>query len=218
MDVFKGVVIETFKHGASYPTFEQKQRFRAITGRSYNRVKRATSVFLVYHERGDAFTAIEWKKCGEVVVSFHGLWQYDKLGQPSESAFQKRQALRELLEQLDSFKIVRVDLAVDAPKIPPRIVKRLSLKRPINPFKSTSYFEPLKQKERENPTLKITLYDKAEQIGLTFPMQRLEFALKARYWPKEPIELSQLQNLICVKSSKVLKQWTGENVEVQKLF
>ncbi|MEA3521466.1 MAG: hypothetical protein U9R50_00665 [Campylobacterota bacterium] len=164
------------------------------------------------------FTAIQWRNSGYVEIAVHGLQQYNPDGQLTDNAIQKRLALNEMLEHLDGFKIGRVDYAMDMKKIPPRILKKLSSKRDAKPVGTTTYYQPLKQRERENPTLKIMTYDKAYKNNLPFSMMRLEFALKSKFWPKEIITSSQVNDLIEAKGATVIQRWTGERAEVQKLI
>lgn len=218
LDNVNGVIAETLKHGLINPTDEQKDHYRSVTGRNYNRVKRASSVYLLHHERGQTFTAIEWKKSGLVEVAVHGMQQYFDIGVLTDSAIQKKAALFEILAQLDGFMISRVDYAIDMEKIPPRIIKRLSLKRHTKQVRTTTYYQPIKQKERENPRLKIMTYDKALKDNLSVPMMRLEFALKSKFWTNDRVVLDAINEMISTKGQTVIKRWTGENVKVQELF
>ena len=216
---FTGVKVETLKHGVIRPTKEQIGRYRAATNqRPYNRVKRATSVFLIEHERGQMAAAVQWQSSGYVDIAVHGLHQYDEVGNITDGALQRVLMLFDLLKQLQTFIMVRVDYAIDRPKIPPRVLKWLSQKRHAKPVFSTTYFQPRKQRERENMRLKIMLYNKAQKDKLLFPLMRLEFALKSKFWPKEVITVTQLNDLIETEGIKTIKRWTGENVEVQKLI
>lgn len=218
IDHIKGTTSETLKHGVIRPSDKQKDRYRAITGRSYKRVERASSVLLLHHERGQIFTATQWRNSGYFEIAVHGLQQYDYNGKLTDGAIQRQAALNEMLKQLNGFNIGRVDYAIDMPKIAPRILKKLASKRNAKPVGTTTYYQPLKQRERENAVLKIMTYDKALKNNLPFPMMRLEFALKSKFWPKEIITSIYLNDLIEVKGRSVIKRWTGERVEVQEII
>ena len=213
-----GTLSETLKHGIIKPTHEQKERYRMATGRSYKRIERASSILLLHHERGQIFTAIQWRNSGYFEIAVHGLQQYNRDGELTDGAIQRQSALNEMLQQLNSFKIGRVDYAIDIPKIAPRILKKLASKRNAKAVGTTTYYQPLKQRERENAVLKIMTYDKAHKNNLPFPMMRLEFALKSKFWPKEIITSAYVNNLIEVKGKSVIKRWTGERVEVQEII
>jgi hypothetical protein len=218
MDGIDGMKVEMLKHGAIKPTDEQKRRYRESTGRSYERIKRASSLFLLHHERGQTFTGIQWKQSGEVVISVHGLQQYSDGQNLCDDAIQRLAALKEMLKSTNGFMLHRVDYSMDMPKIPPRIMKKLLEKRTAVPIGATLYIQPTKQRERENQTLKIMLYDKADKHSWPLSMMRLEFALKSKQWPKEIVTLGKVNNLIEAKGIKVIQRWTGEKVQVQKLI
>ena len=217
LETINGIFSETLKHGVIRPTIEQKKQYRAIIGRSYKRVKRASSVLLIHHERGQTFVATQWHNSGYLDIAVHGLQQYDSDGNLTDDAIQKRLALNEMLNQLSGFTISRVDYAMDMKKIPLRVLKKLASKRHVKLVRTTTYYEPINQRERENATLKIMTYDKALKNNLPFPMMRLEFALKSKYWSKEIITSSDVNDLIEAKGQAVIERWTGERVEVQEI-
>lgn len=218
LDSINGIIVETLKHGIIQPNKEQLQRYRAVTGRSYHKVIRASSVFLIEHERGQTFTAIRWGNSCFIDIAIHGLQQYDFDGNLSEGSLQRKLALVEILKQLAGFKILRVDFSIDFKKIPPRIIKNLESKRHAKQVKSTTYYQPLNQRERENSRLKIMVYDKALKNDLSLEITRLEFGLKSKYWCKQNINLGDVNTIIESKGIDVIRRWTGERVEVTKFI
>lgn len=219
-DRLKNIKIFTIKHHLIQPTKQLLGLYYACSnGRPYSRVKRATSVFVVEHERGQKVLAIQWHNSGCVDISVHGIIQFNKNSDLSEDAIQRRLILVDLLKQVHSFKVIRVDFSMDMKKVPPRIIKRFLEKREAKIIgETTTYFQPKKQNERENPSLKIMVYDKAKKDCLVSPLMRIEFAIKGRYWKNITVTLDTLNKVIFTKGLSIIKRWTKENVEVKKLL
>lgn len=218
MERIRNCQIITIKHGIIRPDQELQEYYKSVTRKNYQKVKRATSIFLIEHSRGQCFSVIQWCNSGYVDIAAIGLQKYAVDGSLDDGAIQRREMLFEVLHDLCLFRVVRVDYAIDMPEIPTKIVEKICGKRKLNPWLNSNYYQSDKQRVAENPYLKIFIYNKALKDSLPFPRMRLELALKVKHWPNTLIGIDQLDDLLTSKGEKVIKQWTGENVKFNPFF
>ncbi len=142
-------------------------------------------------------------------VEFAGLRGY------SERSQLLVQTLRELESQLLYARVMRIDIAIDYEgKIPQCIIKALSKTR--KPFKwhNTIYWKTAKEK-KTNSYLDIKIYDKSLKENLDYPLMRLEFVFKGKYFNKllfKDIETAYK------KMEKSIKQATGLSVKIEHIL
>ena len=125
------------------------------------------------------------------------------------------QHLQELESQLQYAKVTRLDIAIDFKgKIPKSIIKALSKHREPFRWKNTTYYKTPKEK-RSNPFMDIKIYDKALHAKLDYPLYRLEFVFKGRYFKDvlfKDIETSYK------KMEKSIKKATGLSVKIEPIL
>ena len=125
------------------------------------------------------------------------------------------QHLQELKSQLQYAKVTRIDIAIDFKgKIPKSIIKALSKHREPFKWKNTTYYKTAKEK-RTNPFMDIKIYDKALHAKLDYPLYRLEFVFKGRYFKDvlfKDIETSYK------KMEKSIKKATGLSVKIEPIL
>ena len=129
------------------------------------------------------------------------------------------QHLQELEGRLQYAKVMRLDVAIDFKgKIPKSIIKALSKHRKPLPKKNTVYYKTnaeLEKKKRTNPYTDIKVYDKALKEKLDYPLWRLEFVFKGRYFKDvlfKDIETSYK------KMEKSIKKATGLSVKIEPIL
>lgn len=130
-------------------------------------------------------------------------------------------ALNEIKSQLQYTSIARIDIAIDYEKeIPRRIIKKLLKTR--KPFDNegsmnTTYYKTPKefdQKKKSNPYMDIKIYNKQIQAGLDYPIHRLEFVFKGRYFGG--LQLKDL-DLAIEKMEKSIKRTIGLTVKIESI-
>ena len=123
--------------------------------------------------------------------------------------------LQELESQLQYAKVTRLDVAIDfKQKIPKSIIKALCKYREPFKWKNTTYYKTVKEK-RTNPFMDIKIYDKALHAKLDYPLYRLEFVFKGRYFKDvlfKDIETSYK------KMEKSIKKATGLSVKIEPIL
>ncbi len=125
------------------------------------------------------------------------------------------QHLQELEGRLQYTKVTRLDVAIDFKgKIPKRVIKALSKYREPFRWKNTTYYKTAKEKGT-NPFMDIKIYDKALHAKLDYPLYRLEFVFKGRYFKDvlfKDIETSYK------KMEKSIKKATGLSVKIEPIL
>lgn len=125
------------------------------------------------------------------------------------------QTLRELKSQLDTTRVTRIDIAIDYKgEIPKRIVKVISKTREPFKYGNTTYYKTAKEK-KTNQKMDIKIYNKAHQAKLDYPLMRLEFVFKGRYFNK--LLLKDL-DLAIKKMEKSIKKATGLSVKIEGIY
>ena len=129
------------------------------------------------------------------------------------------QHLQELESQLQYAKVTRLDVAIDFKhRIPKSIIKALSKHRKPLPHKNSIYYKTdaeLEKKKRTNTYMDIKVYDKALKEKLDYPLYRLEFVFKGRYFKDvlfKDIETSYK------KMEKSIKKATGLSVKIEPIL
>ena len=101
-------------------------------------------------------------------VEFAGLQGYN------ERSEQMRETFRELEGQLQFARVTRLDTAFDYKgDIPRSIMKALSKNREPFRYGKSTYWKTAKEK-KSNKVMNIITYDKSYQLGLDYPLHRLE--------------------------------------------
>jgi hypothetical protein len=208
LDYLVGIKVYRIKKDMFKPSKQEKDEFNQVTGRSYKTVARASSIYLLYSERGVVFTAIEWKRSGFFIVSFHGLQQYQRDGKKlTDLSVQSRRACIELMCQLGKFILHRIDYAIDESKFRMSIYKSIASKREFRLFRGTRYYQPIGQRIKENPSLKIMIYDKQICNNLIPKMMRLEFGIKSSYLKNIPkLTMKDFDQAIIVRGESIIKR------------
>lgn len=129
------------------------------------------------------------------------------------------QHLQELESQLQYAKVTRIDIAIDFKgKIPKSIIKALSKHREPFKWKNTTYYKTdaeLEKKKRTNTYMDVKIYNKALHAKLDYPLYRLEFVFKGRYFKDvlfKDIETSYK------KMEKSIKKATGLSVKIEPIL
>ena len=121
----------------------------------------------------------------------------------------------ELESQLQHNKLTRIDIAIDYKgNIPKSIIKALPRTREPFKCKNTTYWKTpkeLENKEKSNPYMDIKIYDKAHHAKLDYPLMRLEFVFKSRYF--NGLLLKDL-DLAIIKMEKSIKKAISLNVKI----
>ncbi len=125
------------------------------------------------------------------------------------------QTLRELEGQLLFTRVTRIDIALDYEgKIPKTIIKALSKHR--EPFKwlNTIYWKTAKEK-KTNSYLDIKIYDKSLKENLDYPLKRLEFVFKGKYF--NGLLFKDIETAY-KKMGKSIKKATGLSVKIEHML
>jgi hypothetical protein len=130
--------------------------------------------------------------------------------------------LKELWSQLQHTRLVRVDIAIDWIKIPPKVLKALKSNREPFQWLNSTYFKTEKEKKK-NYYINVVAYDKAEKENLPEPMERLEFSFGAsffKYKKNGETKTYCLKDLseVCEKMEKAIKKKIGVSVKIEPLF
>jgi len=142
-------------------------------------------------------------------LEFAGLQGYN------ERAELLRQTLRELRSQLNSSRVMRIDIAIDFKrKIPKSITQALSKHREPFCYGNTTYYKTAKEK-KTNQRMDIKIYNKQIQAKLDYPLYRLEFVFKGSYFNKL---LFKDMETAYKKMEKSIKKATGLNVKIESNF
>lgn len=142
-------------------------------------------------------------------VEFAGLHGYNEKSQLLV------QILQELKSQLLQTRVMRIDIAIDYEgEIPKSIVKALCRSR--EPFRcgNTTYYKTAKEK-KTNRVMDIKIYNKQIQAKLDYPLYRLEFCFKSKYFNK--LLLNDIET-VYEKMEKTIKKATGLSVKIDNLF
>lgn len=140
------------------------------------------------------------------VIEFAGLHSFDDKSKLLKSL------LIELIPKLQQCKIKRIDVCFDYPKIPNRIIKKLSASgRESYQYKNTIYYKTAKEK-KNNSKLDIKRYNKQLKDNLPQPMERLEFVFKGAYF--EHITLNELDKKYLSKMEKTINAFSGINCKI----
>ena len=134
-------------------------------------------------------------------------------GYTEKSALLK-QLLKELNTQLENSCVVRIDIAVDFEgKIPNIVIKELCKNRKPLKYKNTTYYKTEKEK-KTNACIDIKKYNKALKDKLGYPVERLEFVFKGRYFNK--LLLKDLESSF-EKMEKSIKKFAGLRVQIESI-
>lgn len=124
------------------------------------------------------------------------------------------QTLQELKSQLQQSRVMRIDVAIDfEDKIPKSIVKALSKHREPFRYGNTTYYKTAKEK-KTNQKMDIKIYNKAHKANLDYPLMRLEFVFKSKYFSKL---LFRDIGTAYKKMEKSIKKATGLSVEIESI-
>ena len=133
-------------------------------------------------------------------VEFAGFWGYN------ERSEQMRETFGELESRLQSARVTRLDTAFDYKgEIPRSIMRALAKNRKPFTLKNSVYWKTPKE-EKSNKVMNIITYDKSYQIGLDYPLQRLEFSFKTKYL--EQVLLKDVDSMF-FKMEKSIKRMVG---------
>ncbi len=139
-------------------------------------------------------------------VEFAGLQGYN------ERSEQMREIFGELESQLQSARDTRVDTAFYYKgEIPQSIMKELAKNRQPFLWKNSVYWKTAKEK-KSNKVMNIITYDKSYQIGLDYPLQRLEFSFKTKYL--EQVLLKDVDSMF-FKMEKSIKRMVGLSSKIK---
>ena len=142
-------------------------------------------------------------------VEFAGLHGYN------ERSVHLTQHLQEMRSQLQYAKVTRMDIAIDFKgKIPKSIINALSKHREPFRWKNTTYYKTAKEK-RTNPFMDIKIYDKALYAKLDYPLYRLEFVFKGRYF--KDVLFKDIATSY-KKMEKSIKKATGLSVKIEPIL
>ena len=133
-------------------------------------------------------------------IEFAGLHGYNE-----ESKLLK-QLLIELLPMIQDSIIKRIDVCLDYERVPNKVIKRLCINRKPFQYKNTTYYKTAKEK-KVNSTMDIKRYNKQIQAKLDYPLHRLEFAFKGRYFNN--MKLKQLDKETYKKMEKSILKFSG---------
>lgn len=129
--------------------------------------------------------------------------------------------INELKSQLQQTNISRIDIAIDYERgIPKRIIRELCKTRePFNKkrYPNTTYYKTAKElehKKKSNPYMDIKIYNKQIQAGLDYPIHRLEFVFKGRYFNDQ---LLKDLDLAIKKMEKSIKKAIGLTVKIESI-
>ncbi len=140
-------------------------------------------------------------------IEFAGLHGY------SEKSKLLSKLLKELLYQLNTSYITRIDIAIDFKgKVPNRIIKALCKNRePLNPKNwNTTYYKTKKEK-KSNASLDIKKYNKSIKSNLSYECERLEFVFKGQYFNK--LQIKDLKKAF-LKMEKTIKKFANLEVKI----
>ncbi len=149
-------------------------------------------------------------------VEFAGLHGYNERSKLLVQTF------NELKSQLEPMRVTRIDVAIDYKgEIPKSIIKALSKHRkPFVPKKypHMTYYKTVRElenKKKSNPYMDIKIYDKSSKEKLDYPLERLEFVFKGRYFCR--LRLKDLDSII-TKMEKSIKLLTGATVRINSNY
>lgn len=149
-------------------------------------------------------------------LEFAGLHGYNNRSEELVIAF------NELKSQLQYTRVTRMDIAIDYEgNIPKRIRKALSkARKPFVPkrYPHMTYYKTTREmenKHKSNPYLDIKVYDKSSKENLDYPLERLEFVFKGRYFCG--LLLKDL-DIIIAKMEKSIKSLTGVTVRINPII
>ena len=132
----------------------------------------------------------------------------------SEKSKLLSELLKELLEQLESSYITRIDIAIDFKgKIPNKVIKTICKDREPFKYGNTTYYKSKKEK-KSNARLNIKQYNKAKKSKLDYELERLEFVFQGNYFDK--LNLKDL-NKAFLKMEKTIKRFAGLKVDILSL-
>ena len=218
IDNIPNLRVITIKDGVNKPTNEQLIYYLKVHGKKLKKKDGAFRIFVMEHVSGQRFIARQRHRKNGIVLEFQGLQQYKKDARLTEGTCLRRKMALEVMQYLKDFRINRIDVAIDLPSITKAIIKHiLDQGRKAVSFDTTVYFQPEKQREKENARLKITMYDKSKKNELPWPVQRLEFTLKSSCWPRNPMPYISFDAIVQHRFKKVFKRWAGIDVEVLDL-
>ncbi len=124
------------------------------------------------------------------------------------------QTLIELKSQLQFTQLARVDVAIDySGMIPKKIIKNLSQTRKPKQVRNTAYWKTPKE-GKTNRVMDIKIYSKTVKEKLDYPLMRLEFVFKSKYF--NGILLVDIDKAI-KKMEKSIKKATGLSVKIEKI-
>lgn len=124
------------------------------------------------------------------------------------------QTLNELKSRLAFTLVTRVDIAIDySGMIPKKIIKNLSQTRKPKQVRNTAYWKTPKE-GKTNRVMDIKIYSKTVKEKLDYPLMRLEFVFKSKYF--NGILLVDIDKAI-KKMEKSIKKATGLNVKIEKI-
>lgn len=210
--------IETIKKGYGPITETQNAKYREVTGKSIKKKHSAYRIYILHYDNGQRCIAKQKHRGKRFILEFHGLYQYQRDATISTKSLLRRQMAYEIMIHVKNFMINRVDGALDAPFIPLMITDMICAKGRIpDPHRGeqTIWFRTQKQREKENPRTKFTLYDKGEKNDLPFPMERFEIALKSANWTRcGEVTFGQFEAIVMQKMRKTFKSWTGLDVQL----
>lgn len=133
-------------------------------------------------------------------LEFAGLHGYN------EKSKLLNELLIELLPMLENSFIKRIDICLDYERVPMKVIKHLCTNREPFQFKNTTYYKTAKEK-KVNSTMDIKKYNKQKQAKLDYPLHRLEFSFKGRYFNN--MRLEQIGNKIYNKMQKSIYKFSG---------
>lgn len=142
------------------------------------------------------------------VIEFAGLQGYN------ERSILLDKLLEELLPKLQECYIKRIDICFDFVKVPNNIIKSLCIKRNHFKYKNTIYYKT-DNELKTNSTVDIKRYNKQLQAKLNYPLERLEFAFKGRYF--NDIRLQDLNSKVYEKMRKTIKNFTNKNLQISPI-
>ena len=142
------------------------------------------------------------------VIEFAGLHGFNE-----RSEF-LRNLLDELLPKLQDCYIKRIDICFDFEKVPNSIIKNICIKRKPFLYKNTIYYKTNKE-EKTNVILDIKRYNKQLQAKLSYPLERLEFAFKGRYFNSRKLKYFDINFLN--KMQKSIKNFTNKNLKISPI-
>ncbi len=183
-------------------------RWKQFTGKNLQRsIKEAE---IIHNNRGVELPLKLFARSRSPTLEFFGLAGY------TDKSEERLLAFRELKQYIQHTKVTRLDICIDYPIIPSKVLRELKCHRIETNYKSypnTTYYKS-KLEGKTNSYFDIKIYNKQIQANLSSPTMRLEFCFKSAY--TKGYTLKEIENLYR-KCERTIKKITGITVKIESI-